>query len=97
LDGEVIVHGLIVEEILFDGITAVSQAENELPVAVVGVAFHNVPENGTASHFDHRLGAKLRLFPETGTQTTAQDYDFHRKELLYEGDELIIISQACWR
>jgi hypothetical protein len=50
-----------------------------------------VPENGTASHFDHRLGAKLRLFPQTGTQTTAQDYDFHRKELLHEGDKQTII------
>ena len=36
-DGEVVVHGLVVEEVFFDHVAAIAQAEHEVAEAVVGV------------------------------------------------------------
>ncbi len=61
-DGEVVVHLLVVEEVVPDHVTAVTQAKHELAEAVVGVDLHDVPQNGPAADFDHGLGAKVGLF-----------------------------------
>ena len=36
----------VVEEVVFDGFAAVAEAEDEIFVAVVGVVFHDVPDEG---------------------------------------------------
>jgi len=42
-DGEVVIHGFVVEEVLFDRRTFVTQAEDKITIAVMGVGFHDVP------------------------------------------------------
>ena len=35
-DGEIVVHGLVVEEVLLDHVAAIAQAENEVAEVVMG-------------------------------------------------------------
>src|SRR5579859_5595167 len=50
--GEVLV---IIDEIIFDAIPHVTQAQNEILVTKVGVIFHDVPDYRTIANRDHRL------------------------------------------
>jgi hypothetical protein len=74
---EVTIHGFVVQEVLLDHVAAIPEAQNELAHSVVGVHLHDVPEDGTASDLHHRFGAELGLLSETGTQSTAQNYNLH--------------------
>src|ERR1017187_5501613 len=83
--GEVVIHGLIVEEVLFDGVSFVAQAQDELAEAVVGVDLHDVPEDGAATHLHHGFRAEFGLLAETRSQATAQNDDLHEAGLLDQG------------
>src|SRR4029077_18655647 len=74
--GEVVVHGLVIQEIFFDGAALVAQAQNELTEAVVRVDLHDVPENGTAPDLYHGLGTELGLLAKTGAQSAAENHYF---------------------
>src|SRR5579883_2879491 len=78
-DGEVIVHRFVVEEVVFDGVAAIAETENEFAEPMMRVGLHDVPENGTASHLHHGLGTEFGLLTEPGSQPTAQDHHFHER------------------
>ncbi|MNE07995.1 hypothetical protein D3C80_1006370 [compost metagenome] len=72
----------IVGEVLLDHIALVTEANHEIVDPVVGVDFHDVPNDGLATNFDHRFRAQMRLFTDTGTQATGQDDCFHCRHTL---------------
>jgi hypothetical protein len=65
------------EEVL-DGVSTVSQTQDEVFVPEVGVVLHNVPEDGPAADRNHRLGYVVTGFPDPQSQSTTKEYDFHR-------------------
>jgi hypothetical protein len=67
---------VIDEEILYF-LALVTEAEYEVPEAVMGVALHDMPEDGHSADFDQRLWDLFRLLPEPGPLPSAE-YDHLR-------------------
>jgi len=76
-DGEVVVVGRVVEEVLLDLLALVSGADHEVGDPVGGEELHEVPENRFAADLDHRLGTELGLLAHAGSETTCQQYGLH--------------------
>jgi len=72
----------VVREVLFDHITFVTEADHEVMDPIMGINFHDVPQDRTPANLDHRFGAQRRLFTDAGTETAREDYGFHRGSLL---------------
>jgi hypothetical protein len=70
-DGEVIGHGLVVEEILFDHASAIAQAEHEVLETMMRIELHDVLEDRASADVHQGFGAEFRLFAQTGTLPTA--------------------------
>jgi hypothetical protein len=51
----------IIQEEFLDLIALIAKANHEIPDAVQGVAFHDVPQNRPAADFHHGLWAELRF------------------------------------
>ena len=85
LDHEVVVQGLVVQEVFLDHPAPIAQAEDEVLEPVVGEELHDVPEDGPLADQDQRLRPILRLFPEAGALATAEDHDFHEMPLVMAG------------
>ena len=49
----------IVGKIFFDDILFVAAADDEFIDTVVAVSFHDMPQDGLSSDFNHRLGIRL--------------------------------------
>lgn len=67
----------IVVEPFLDHLLFVAGTDDEIPHAVVGVFFHDVPEDGPAADLDHGFGLILRFFTDTRAETACQDDCFH--------------------
>jgi hypothetical protein len=67
----------VVGEILLDDVALVSAADDEIVNAMLGVNLQDVPENGTPTNFDHRLGADNGFFRQARAEATSEDYGFH--------------------
>ena len=76
--GEIALELGVVEEVPLDHIPFVAQRDHEFLEAMVGVKFHDVPEDRPPADLDHRLGPGLGLLGEPGPETTGQDDDFHQ-------------------
>src|ERR1039458_857828 len=83
-DGEVVVHCLVVQEVLFDHVAAISQAQDKLAEATVGIELHDVPEDGSTANFDHRFRPEFGLLAQARTEPSAQHHYFHA--ILLVGD-----------
>ena len=81
---EIIIHCFIIQEIFFDHLASVAQAEHEISVAVVGVEFHDVPDDRLLADQDHGLGPELRLFSEASSLASAKDDDVQLSHLAME-------------
>ena len=75
-DGEIVAHGLVIEEVLADDVAAIAQAEDEFAEAVVGIGLHDMPEDRPAAHLDHRFGAELGFLAQAGAEPAAEYHDF---------------------
>src|SRR6266403_1031178 len=54
-----------------------SQAQNKVFVAMVGVVFHEMPKNRTRTNVYHGLGNTFRIFTEAHSQSSAEQYNLH--------------------
>ena len=64
----------VIAKILFNYITFVSSAYNEVIYSESRVGFHNVPKHWLAADFDHGFRSKMCFLGEPSAQTTGQ-YD----------------------
>src|SRR5208337_2038150 len=87
-DGEVVVHCLVVQEVLFDHVAAIPQAQDKLAEATMGIELHDVPEDGTTANFDHRFRPEFGLLAQAGTEPSAQHDYFHEILLADAGSSL---------
>ena len=75
---EVVRHALVVvEEELPDQVAAIAEAEDEVLVAEVRVVAHQVPEDRPVADVDERLGNRVGVLAQAGSQSAAEQYDFH--------------------
>src|SRR6266478_8203610 len=58
-----------------------SQAQNKVFVAMVGVVFHEMPKNRTRTNVYHGLGNTFRIFTEAHSQSSAEQYNLHESLL----------------
>jgi hypothetical protein len=77
-DGEIVVHGLVVEEVLANHVAAIAQAQHELAKAVMSVDLHDVPQDGPTADLDHGLGSKFSFLAQSRPHAAAQDDRLHR-------------------
>src|SRR5689334_5905086 len=49
-NGEIIVHRLVVQKVLLDHVAPIAQAQDEIPKPMVGIEFHDVPEDGVTPY-----------------------------------------------
>ncbi|MOA60389.1 hypothetical protein D3C78_1852500 [compost metagenome] len=49
----------IVREVFLDYVALVTKADHEIVDPIVGIRFHDVPDDRLAADLDHRLGAKM--------------------------------------
>ena len=62
----------VVQEVILDDIAAVTEAENEIAVAVVRVVLHDMPEERAVPNVDHRFGDMLGVVSEPHPEATAK-------------------------
>jgi hypothetical protein len=60
----------VVGKILFDYVSLVAAANDELVDSMRGVRLHDVPQNGFAADLDHRLGSQVRFLGNTRTEAS---------------------------
>ena len=70
---EVIRDALVVlEKVVFDDISAITEAQDEVLVSEVRIVLHEVPDNRPVADRDHGLRDVLGIFPDSHSQTTAK-------------------------
>src|SRR5207237_6164174 len=78
LEREVVVVGLVIEEVFLDEPALITEAEYELLKPMNRVHLHDVPDDGPAGDLNERFGTELGFFPQTCSLTAAKDHNFHR-------------------
>src|ERR1044071_5359114 len=68
---------IIVKESLFDHIRAITEAENEIMMAIVRKVLHQVPKEGTITDHGHRFWHRLGNVPQTHPLSAAKKHNFH--------------------
>src|SRR6185437_4490125 len=72
-DGEVGVHGGVVEKVGLHRLAEVPRTKNKSAKTMRAVTAHDVPENRMIADGHHWLWAELCLFPQSCAQTAAED------------------------
>src|SRR2546422_3508131 len=68
----------VLEKVVFDGISAITEAQDEVLVSEVSIVLHDVPENRPVADRDHGLRDVLGIIPESHAHATAEEHDLHR-------------------
>src|SRR6266487_19887 len=75
---EVVGDGLVVvQEVLLDHVGLVAEAQDEVPVPVVRVVLHDVPQDRPVADRDHRLGDRVGVLAQPQAQTATEKDGFH--------------------
>ena len=67
----------VVGEVFLDQVALVTAANHEIVDAVVGIDLHDVPQDGLAANFHHRLGFEVGFFGNPGAESTGKNDCFH--------------------
>src|SRR6266478_5326243 len=65
------------EEILLDGVGAITQAQNKILVAKVRIILHDVPQHRPVANGHHWLGNIVSIFPQAHPKSAAKNDHFH--------------------
>ena len=68
---------VIICEPFFDHMLLVSTADHKFIVSIVGIKFHDMPENRFVPDFYHGLWFQYTFFADAGAETTCKYYYFH--------------------
>ena len=82
----------VVQKIMFDRLGLVAETKDKIRVAVVGVIFHHMPQDGHVADFDQRFRNVLRMIFQPHSKAAAKEYDFH-KVILSELPKLFTATQ----
>ena len=67
----------VIGEVLLDDIALVAATNHEVVDSVVRINLHDVPKDGLAANFDHRLGLEVGFLGNTGAQAAGKNDCFH--------------------
>ena len=77
VQGEIVRQPLEMAEILLDHDPLIPEAQDEIPDPVMGVEFHDVPEDRHAADLDHRLRPRLGLLGDACAAAAGEDDRLH--------------------
>src|ERR1051326_2975386 len=69
----------IVREVLLDHVSFVSTADDEIANPIMGIDFHDVPENRLPAYFDHRFRLEVRLFRDSSPESSGEYDGLHKR------------------
>ena len=78
VDRQIAAEIVAIKKVALDVVAHVAQGDVKIVAPVVGVMFHNVPENRLTANLDHRFGANGGLFLETRAHSAREKYNSHR-------------------
>ena len=64
-------------EIILNHFTFIAERENKFMMPIMGINFHDMPENRSVADIHHGLGPVFGFFPEPGAKSSAKDYGLH--------------------
>src|SRR5579862_9881924 len=75
---------VVIEEILFDEVRFVSEAQDEILVAEVRIVFHQMPEDGHVADLHQRFRQAFFGLTETHSEAAAKEYNLHNVRLPFK-------------
>src|ERR1700730_18130343 len=57
----------------------IAKAQYEIPVTILAIILHHMPQDRPAADRDHRLRNLLRVISDPGSKTAAKKNHFHQK------------------
>jgi len=76
-EGNVAGVPVIISEVFLNDLPLITQAQDEIFVPVMGIDFHDVPEDRAFPDRYHRFGAKFSFFSKSRSQASAKYDNFH--------------------
>src|SRR5262245_31396199 len=67
----------VVCEVFLDDVALISAADHKFIDPVVGVDFHDVPQDRLAADFNHRFGFEVGLLGYSSADSTSENYGLH--------------------
>ena len=68
---------LVVQEVVLDDVRLVTEAQDKIPMPILAVILHDVPQDRLVADRYHRLRNALGIFANAGAKPTAEQDDFH--------------------
>jgi hypothetical protein len=78
-DGDIIIVQHVMVEIFLDRFTLIAEAKDELVESIMGVMFHDVPEDGFRPDFDHGFWPKFSFLAQASSHASTENDNFHQK------------------
>ena len=76
--------GVVIQKIIFDRLSLVAQSQHKITKAMALIDFHDVPEHGAPTDFNHGLGLEMGFFGKPGSQTATKNNYFHFSSLNFQ-------------
>src|SRR3990172_2579054 len=76
-DGYITVSDFVIGEEIPDDVAFITQAEDKLRKIILGIMFHDMPENRSPADFDHGFRFEFGFLPKSCPEATAKNDDFH--------------------
>src|SRR5262245_14753317 len=67
----------VVQKVVLDHARLVAKTKHEIPVPMLAVVLHDVPQNRLRPDRDHRLGYTFRILTDTRPETAAKKHYLH--------------------
>src|SRR5690348_6158391 len=67
----------VVRKVTLDYISTITATDNELVYTGGRIDLHDVPKNGPAADFDHRLGTEIALFGDSRAFAACKNHSLH--------------------
>lgn len=68
---------VIVSKIFFNDVPLIAAADYEIMEAKARIVFHDMPQNGLPTNFDHGLWLEVAFLTDAGPKAAGQNHDFH--------------------
>ena len=62
----------------------ITGTNDKLGITIIGILFHNVPQDWHTTNLNHWLRLELRFLRYTRTETSCKKYYFHDKEKIFQ-------------
>jgi hypothetical protein len=71
----------VIRKVFLDHVTLITTANYKLIDSIGAIDFEDMPEDGLASNFHHRLGLEVGFFADACAEPAGKDYRLHGMQL----------------